>query len=698
MSDLFGEAGCGADDQVRACESGETIRKERSKKWRPCPFRKETCRLNPSGVDLSSGSHFFLTLQIFCFPCIIHYFTLSDVPRSAKCPICGETIQEFLLKSVRWWDEESAGQAGVDGKLVTEQTLASSGEVVKASKVEMDSETVFAAGDLEGLEEQPSRPSGNRVKMRLVQRPQITTFALPRSPTWPSEVVPLNQAPWHFIPDVLSFSKFMLATSSYMISQLEREVAELERERVNLRGDELGLSFVDVAMSKVKEQIEKARTELDTPVFRRMEREAREGVAEVQEGWKRRVEQAEQRERERQARQQDEQETQLVDRVDALVVESATSISPATATAPTTALSANAPSFVMSSGTGEVSSTPTKSTRNKRPPAHNNNPNNYFAADDPAYFYYQADNGANVYLSPLDIKILLGHYKSYTAFPDTILVKPEGADEGSMNEDLRRRCKYLAHLQLGTNVVFVEADLEETLGKGAVQAFEAPLKRRRDRKREKTRKEDRAKVKWEAQERERLPFGVPHAASSSSSSGPSKVATTMGAIDPGLMLDEDFLNALERSNDHPEGLAVSPGTASLIAHMSGRNGPSPSGMSTGSSTAAQGQGQGIWGSPTNGTNMSFASALHTPGGPRPAARRRDPEVDDEMARAWLEFEERAAASRAIHQVEGQDGEGGGLAGEQGVSATGGGGASGKQGGKKGRKKVVLSMGGGGRRG
>lgn len=618
--------------------------------------------------------------QIFCFPCIIHYFTLSDVPRSAKCPICGETIQEFLLKSVRWWDDESFGAIDDAPKRDSIPLLKSSVE-----------EGVFPAGDLDDLDSGSTtvKAEGNRVKMRLVQRPQITTFALPRSPTWPSEVVPLNQAPWHFIPDVLSFSKFMLATSSYMLAQLERELEELRVERNNLRGDELGTSFVDVAMTKVKEQMDKARVELDTPVFRRMEKEAREGVHEVQEGYRRRVERAEQRERERQAR---SDEVDLVGIVNELSLESTGTVE---STTTSRMLSADAPSFVMSSGTSPTTttSTPTRPARNKRPtaPAHS-----YFTADDPSYFYYQIDNGANVYLSPLDIKILLSHYKSYTAFPDHISVKPEGADEGSMNEDLRRRCKYLAHLQLGTNVVFVEADLEETLGKEAVQAYEAPLKRRRDRKREKTRKEDRAKSKWEAQERERLPFGVP-THGGGSHSGPSKVAGISTAIDPGTMLDEDFLMALERSNQ-TEGLAVSPGTSALIAHMSARNqaadGLSPSGISTASSTGgAQATTGGTWGSPTNNTNMSFASALHTPGGSRPA-RRRDPELDDEVARAWAQFEESAAASRAIQAVEGQaGGEAGGS--ENGTGVTNG--TGGKQG-KKGRKKVVLSMGGGGRRG
>jgi hypothetical protein len=285
-------------------------------------------------------------------------------------------------------------------------------------------------------------------------------------------------------------------------------------------------------------------------------------------------------------------------------------------------------------------------------------------------------------LSPLDIKILLAYYKSYTAFPDYINVKPEGADEGSMNEDLRKRCKYLAHLQIGTNVVFVEADLEETLGKEAVAAFEAPLKRRRDRKRDKAKKEDRAKVRWEAQERERLPFG----AQFNPGPPPPQTATKMGS------LDEEFLLALERST--ADGLAVSPVTshaiASTMAQGSATDGLSPSGISTASSSGAvanpRTNGGTTWGSPPGG-NMSFASAaLHGPGSSRGLPpRRRDPEIDDEMSRAWSQFEESAAAARAIQAVEGEEGA---------VGAS----PSGKQGGKKGRKKVVLSMGGGGRRG
>jgi hypothetical protein len=53
---------------------------------------------------------------------------------------------------------------------------------------------------------------GSTLRMRLMQRPQITTLALPRSHTWPSDLLPPHQAPFHFLPDVYTYAKFMLAT------------------------------------------------------------------------------------------------------------------------------------------------------------------------------------------------------------------------------------------------------------------------------------------------------------------------------------------------------------------------------------------------------------------------------------------------------------------------------------------------------
>ena len=100
--------------------------------------------------------------------------------------------------------------------------------------------------------------------MRLIRRPQLTTLALPRSGTWPSEAVPPLRAPWEFTPDVINYAKFMLGSPEYLREALETDLRELEREVVELRSwgraggsdEELGIVFVRAAMTKVREQVE----------------------------------------------------------------------------------------------------------------------------------------------------------------------------------------------------------------------------------------------------------------------------------------------------------------------------------------------------------------------------------------------------------------------------------------------------------
>jgi len=120
------------------------------------------------------------------------------------------------------------------------------------------------------------------------------------------------------------------------------------------------------------------------------------------------------------------------------------------------------------------------------------------------YYYYQAASGLPIFLHPLDIKILLSYFKSYPAFPDDIAVRVEARSEGTVNDDLRKRWKYLAHLPEGADVVFIEADLEGVVGTEGLAGFEGALKQRRARRKEKGKKDDKAKAKAEEREKERL--------------------------------------------------------------------------------------------------------------------------------------------------------------------------------------------------
>jgi hypothetical protein len=122
-----------------------------------------------------------------------------------------------------------------------------------------------------------------------------------------------------------------------------------------------------------------------------------------------------------------------------------------------------------------------------------------------SYYFYMAANGRHVFLHPLDIRILLAKYTKYSLFPPQITLPVEAYVESSVDADLRKRCKYLAHLPEGSDVVFVETKLETIVDNEILQPFEQALKQRRSKRVEKDRKDERARVKAEeiARERER---------------------------------------------------------------------------------------------------------------------------------------------------------------------------------------------------
>jgi hypothetical protein len=302
--------------------------------------------------------------------------------------------------------------------------------------------------------------------MRLMQRPQISTLALPRSHTWPSDLLPPHQAPFHFLPDVYNYAKFMLATPEYLMEDLTRDLNELvsERRLLSNTNDDLSVSFVDAAEEKVLRQIAYAET-LETPQLREAIEKAHRDHRDIQS----RIAYHERVRKEHSSRNasQDTRDTRATTNSDEIVP------------------------------TIDASPTPNRNTprqrRNLNPPPPSTS----------TYYYYQAASGLSIFLHPLDIRILLAHFSGYAAFPETITVRVESAAQGSVNDDLRKRCKYLAHLPESADVVFVEADLEGVVGEAGLKNFEGALRTRRNKRKEKEKKDDRARARAEGRERER---------------------------------------------------------------------------------------------------------------------------------------------------------------------------------------------------
>ena len=393
-------------------------------------------------------------------------------------------------------------------------------------------------------------------------RPQITTLALPRSATWPSDLMPPHQAPFHFLPDVFEFSKFMLATPEQLMADLLQDMEEVAAERRTLLSikDELALVFVAVAEEKLRHQHAKAAA-LESESLKQAVEKATLGQQKLE------------RDRLRAAAFQ-RREVKASDDRDEI---------------PDAFLSSQV-SNVIPSPRGPQSP-PQTSGRNPRQRRNVNPP----PPSTQTYHYYQAASGLPIFLHPLDIKILLSYFNSYPAFPDNITVRVEAHSEGTVNDDLRKRWKYLAHFPEGADVVFIEADLEGVVGAGGLANFEGALKQRRARRREKGRKDDKAKVKAEEREKERLAQTFGH-----------DTTAFQARFEPPVSL-ADFPSGPEES------------TASLPPVSV----PTPS---------------GAWG------NRSFASALHSPATGHPLRRQQGlPHIGEgdeyDFDAAWHELEQ-----------------------------------------------------------
>ena len=474
--------------------------------------------------------------QVFCFPCILHLLGTAE-NKWVRCPVCFDSVNEKHLKAVKWLDEPSF--------------------------VDETEEKVAGSSSSAATREQDTFRPGSTLRMRLMQRPQITTLALPRSATWPSDLMPPHQAPFHFLPDVFEFAKFMLATPDQLMADLSRDLEEVAAERRILLSfkDELALIFLDAAEEKLRHQLSKAAALETEPL-----KESIEKVVSTQQKLEqeklRRV--ASQRWGGNAPENQDE--------------------------VPDAFLSSQVSSVVPLQG---VSRGPPQTVgRNPRQRKNVNPP----PPSTQTYYYYQAASGLPIFLHPLDIRILFSHFNSYPAFPDDITVRVEARSEGTVNDDLRKRWKYLAHFPEGTDVVFIEADLEGVVGKEGLASFEGALKQRRARRREKEKKDDKAKVKAEEREKERLAETFGHN------------TTSQVRFEPPVSL-ADFPSGPEESVPPP-----------FPANI-----PTPS---------------GAWGS------RSFASALHSPATSNSRPRQQRPshtgEHDEyDLDVAWDELEQRS---------------------------------------------------------
>ncbi|KAE8378692.1 hypothetical protein BDV26DRAFT_261009 [Aspergillus bertholletiae] len=409
-----------------------------------CPI----CLSTPVAPRMARCGH------IFCLPCLIRYMHSTDEdsslpekkPRWKKCPICWDTIYITETRPVRWF----RGQEG---------------------------DLPFEGGD---------------VVLRLVKREPKSTLALPRDGA--ESLGPDEDIPWYHAAEVADYARIMKGGEDYMVNQYDSEIEDLRRQEAEdevLFGDETtwtqkAIVAINDAKEKVKgignpPDISQQHTAITVSKDLALAKSPSDKVAtkyKLQHGPKGQV-----------ASTEPAQPGASTD-----VGTSMSSIHSGMDRVTEALNHVNIDSVPMAkakqrdSGTGRasVSSEQTKEKNNPHP------------SDHPFYFYQALPH---FYLSPLDIRILKTAFGDYSSFPATILPRVEHISTGHIIDDeLRKRVKYLGHLPQGCEVSFLECDWRDVVGPEILERFAAETARRRKRNREKEAREEKDRVRAEKED------------------------------------------------------------------------------------------------------------------------------------------------------------------------------------------------------
>ena len=108
------------------------------------------------------------------------------------------------------------------------------------------------------------------------------------------------------------------------------------------------------------------------------------------------------------------------------------------------------------------------------------------------YFFYQPRSASHYYLSALDIRILKRAFGEYENFPSAILARVEHiTSPQTIDDEFRRRVKYLGHLPSGCQVSFLECDWSEMVDQTVLAAFTPEIEKRRRTRHEKLVREEK---------------------------------------------------------------------------------------------------------------------------------------------------------------------------------------------------------------
>ncbi|KAJ3023438.1 hypothetical protein HKX48_003132 [Thoreauomyces humboldtii] len=396
-----------------------------------CPI----CLSPPMAPKVTKCGH------VYCWPCITHYLQLGE-NKWRKCPICYDAIYAKDLKSARFSLLQEVGKATT------------------------------------------SKPA--KVKMVLMKRAINSTIALPRAgyDTWAAngrERPPLvNNA------NAVPYAKLLLSTPEYLqteillreqdqLRQLLKEASAEEAVAKAMAGARLMEShaamgserpFIETALREVKENLEALQKSgrVGTGKGSVLEKSAPEVAQPAIWSEQKLLADAAKFQSKKQA--EGGFETAFSDDEEPTITNAKAPSGPPLDTLLPRLEPVDSADHNSTAATSERKK---KLSNPAQPPS------------DGLYYFYQSVDGQHLYLHPLDIKVLKFEYEQYSKMPNIIEVDVIKAQESTMNEDLRKRCRYLGHVPLSCDVTFCEVDHKNLVREDTRQAFDKELTQRSNR-------------------------------------------------------------------------------------------------------------------------------------------------------------------------------------------------------------------------
>lgn len=361
-------------------------------------------------------------------------------PRWKKCPICFDSIYASETRPVRWF-------IGQEGPLPAER---------------------------------------DDVVLRLVMRRPGDTLALPRDEA--DNHAEGEDIPWHFAAEVMDYARIMKGTEDYMMEQYDSEIGQIqEREREDelLFGDDP--QWTRKAINTIRGAQERSRGIGNPPTMQ-------EPIVEKKPRHRPPLSDA-----------PPEPAPNMYSIQHAARLGQTEPASHSETTSPSTAdseggsknlrsvngVSSDLRSSINQARSGEPKGNAKETTHAETPTMATGHSHGDFA-----YYFYQAL--PHYYLSPLDIRILKAAFGDFASFPSTLLPRVDHVVTGHViDEDLRKRAKYLAHLPLGCDVAFLECDWTDIVGPEVLAKFQSDVERRRKKNRDKEIREEKDRARAE---------------------------------------------------------------------------------------------------------------------------------------------------------------------------------------------------------